>query len=400
MKHYEKEARRLSMLRIGINEYHPFWGYLLMQVSLIPSAGLGESIAATDCLKTIFYNPDKTQSLSLKELGFVLLHELGHMVYATIPRKNARDHFLWNCATDYAINRIVSQVPATIGGTLYSPPEGILLDKKYDGMIAETIYETLVENPPDFLKPRKVTITLGDQDGSPLEIPGVLDHDGGLDIHLPCDLTDEQREDLDSRIRAAIQHWEQANKRGHIPGNLEREFGIRKSRIDWKQILRSQVCQAIGVEEYSLSRPNKKWLSKGFIVPGISDEKVPLVAIALDTSASMDPEMILQAVSEIRSMAEGVADLILLVCDAKIHEEVGFANLEQWLKKGKASGGGGTSHIPVFNYLHEKGICPEIFVGFSDLFSTFPARRPFFPVLWVTPCKHGTAPWGRVLAVE
>lgn len=94
------EARRVSVLRMQMQELHPFWGYLLMQVRMVPSPGL-PAFAATDCVRRVWFNPLRTRHLGLAQLGFVLAHEAGHQVTASAERRRGRDPHLWNCATDY-----------------------------------------------------------------------------------------------------------------------------------------------------------------------------------------------------------------------------------------------------------------------------------------------------------
>lgn len=404
----EKEARRLTMLRMQLLESHPFWGYLLMQVRLIQSNKIG-AIAATDCIRNIWYDPEKTSSLTVSQLGFVLLHEIGHLVCESGVRQKGRDLFLWNCATDYAINRIISEIPrfgSLEGERLYDPIPGILLDRKYNGMIAETIYEALAKDPPDFLKPKKITITLeyGENETGggkkSIELPGVMNHGGGIDVHLPGNLSEEEKEELFSRLRAAVSHWQACDKRGNIPGDLERAFSSGKPKVDWKRLLRIHVSSALTKDDYSLARPNKRWLGQDLIVPGITGEQVPLIVVALDTSGSMSQEQITMAVNEVRGIAKEVADIRLLVCDQKVQKVVPLQGLEGWIKKGNAMGGGGTSHMPVFDHMKQHKLVPDLFIGLTDLFSVFPKTKPNFPVLWVTPKAHGAAPWGRVLEVS
>ena len=140
------ESARISALRMQLLDLHPFWGYLLLQAQLIVDPNL-EALAATDGHRRIWFNPDRTRELSLSELGFVLLHEIGHHVQASFTRERGRNPLLWNCATDYAINRVVHSIrrnPQSV--PMYAPPKGILLDKRFDGMVAESIYEQLLKD--------------------------------------------------------------------------------------------------------------------------------------------------------------------------------------------------------------------------------------------------------------
>ncbi|HNV72727.1 MAG TPA: hypothetical protein PKO06_23660, partial [Candidatus Ozemobacteraceae bacterium] len=163
------ERERLTSIRSQLLETHPFWGYLLLQMRLIPDVSLPH-LAATDCYRTIWYNPLQTRQLNIRQLGFVLAHEIGHSVFATNERQGVRNPFLWNCATDYAINRIVAEICHPGGWQkrpLYEVPNTklengeeikILLDKQYDGMIAEMIYERLAED--ELQKPSIIKLTL------------------------------------------------------------------------------------------------------------------------------------------------------------------------------------------------------------------------------------------------
>jgi len=119
------EARRVSALRLQLMDLHPFWGYLLAHLRILHAPQLC-SFAATDCRRHVWPNPLLTRHLSLPQLGFVLAHELGHHLLATADRRRGRRAHRWNCATDYAINRIVAAIehPARPGERLYRSPDG------------------------------------------------------------------------------------------------------------------------------------------------------------------------------------------------------------------------------------------------------------------------------------
>ena len=226
------EAARVSALRLQILDLHPFWGYLLAHLKIVPAPGLC-SFAATDCWRHVWYNPARTKVLSLQQLGFVLVHELGHHLLASLDRQQGRNPHLWNCATDYAINRIVARLehPARPGEALYYSPDGdypelgkvrILLESRWDGMIAEAIYEYL--SAAALPAPTSVLVELepaDGEDGTVLRLPNTTDHGGGLDIHLlvpvfgarapddAADILQELPDDLKEQILDAIADEEQ-----------------------------------------------------------------------------------------------------------------------------------------------------------------------------------------------
>jgi predicted metal-dependent peptidase len=409
----EGEADRVAGVRMRLLEEHPFWGYLLMQVKLVPNVDL-PTLAATDCLHHIWYNPNFTCHLDRKQLGFVFAHEVGHQVFASFERQYGRDHHLWNCATDFAINRIVSALvdPASSyhKKPLYSSPNGeipglgkieILLDASFAQLTAEAIYDRLVSEGESAAagglpQPRANDVML---DGE-VTIPGVANHQGGIDIHLPIPSSEQRREVLADRMRAAVEFWEASDKRGTLPGEVLRAYQEKRSRVPWQRLLRAFVSQATSRVEYDVRRPQARWLEQGFVVPSWGGEAGPCVVIALDTSGSINPAQLGALIGEVRAVAAEAGDGMLIVHDAKVQEVVTLEEIGPWLRNLAAKGGGGTSHIPVFDRLREEGVQPDVFIGLTDLYSEFPERTPPFPVVWLVPPRHGSVPFGRVIVAR
>ncbi len=408
----DEEAARVSSLRMQMLEMHPFWGYLLLQVKLVPAPSL-EAFAATDCVRHIWYNPLLTRHLTSAQFGFILAHEVGHQLFASEDRQQGRSHHLWNCATDYAINRIVAAIghPARPRAKLYAPPTGkvpglgkveILLDLRWTGMIAEAIYEYLAaEELPD---PVSVTLELPDRvdgNGDGLRIPNLTDHRGGIDIHLPENLTTYQRDELLGRIAGAMETWEKQDRAGDIPGDLVREILLRhKPVVPWQRIFRQFSGQAVCKDDYSLSRPNKRYLDEGLVVPGLYSEQAGNIVVSLDTSGSMTEPQLEAVGKELQGLREQAVEMTLVVADAEVQEVVGPDRLERFLRAGRFRGGGGTDHRPVFDWVRQSRSRPDLFVGLTDLYSNFPDRRPPYPVVWLVAQEHGPAPWGRVIEVN
>jgi predicted metal-dependent peptidase len=411
------ELERISTLRMQMLEMHPFWGYLLLQVKVVPAPQL-KCIAATDCVRHIWFNPTHTRHLSTAQLGFVLAHEVGHQVFASGPRQRGRNPHLWNCATDYAINRIVAMIehPGKPGRQLYEVPNGtlpelgelkILLDHQWEGMIAEAIYEYLAAK--DLPEPVSVTLTLpvdgeGDgsgEGGSVLEIPNLTDHGGGLDVHLPEGLTPGQREVLVDRLAAAVGHWRDQGTRGDIPGNVQRRFRPGEAaRLPWRQVLHAYAQQATARDDYSLARPNRRYLAQDLVVPGLYSERTGHIVVAVDTSGSVTAAQLDAVGGELAHLADEVAEMTLIVADAEVREVVTLDALPAYLARAEMVGGGGTDHRPVFDWVAEHRLQPDLFIGLTDLYSRFPKRAPSYPVLWVVPERHRDAPWGRVLTLR
>lgn len=394
----DAEMGRVRALKLQLQEHHPFWGYLLLTTRIVLDRAL-PCIAATDCLHTIWLNPARTAGLSVGQLGFALAHELGHHVYATLHRAAGRDHRRWNRATDYAINRIVADIaPAggPAGARLYEVIPNILLDRRYDGLIAEAIYERLLAedaagaaDSPDRAD--------GEADVGGLRGRG---HGGGLDIHLPLPMDAASREEREARVRAAVDAFQQAGSRGHAPVEALRAFGAAVPRIPWQRVLRRFAQPAMDLDDLDPRRPHRRWLGEGVLLPGRSGERVPEVVVALDTSGSMGADQLRAACAELRGIAGAAARLHLVVADAAVQEVLTEETLEPWLRRGRARGGGGTDHRPVFDWMQRQRIRPDLFVGITDLHTELPPRRPPYPVIWLCPPNAGTAPWGQKVVMN
>ena len=397
----QDEKARISAIRMDLLEKHPFWGFLLAQCRIKPVESL-PSIAATDCKLNIYFNPSETSTLTMRQLGFVLLHEVCHHVQASFGRRRGRNHLLWNCATDYTINRIVYAIGNGLRHS-YDPIPGILLDAKFDGMPAETIYEHLLDDP-DFRQNRgsgPVELELsedGEGSGEGTGAVGAVDHGGGIDIHLPDNLTEDDLRKIGRMIRAAIAHHEASGRRGSIPGEIARHYISAKPRIHWRSVLRRHIETTLGADEHSWSRPDRRWLSAGAFVPGRTGESIGRIVVAVDTSGSMTLETLGLVIAEIRTIAGLAGEIEVISADSAVREVIKADEVSRWLAAGTAKGGGGTDHRPVFDHIH-RGETPDLFVGLTDLESIFPERRPPYPVIWVCPPNHGEVPWGKVVVV-
>ncbi len=397
------EARRLAALRLELLDAHPFWGHLLLQVQLVPALSL-PTLAATDCRNHIWYNPKFTHHLDFRQLGFVLAHEIGHHVFESLSRRDGRNLHLWNCATDYAINRMVAAMESD-RGRLYQAPSGRvpglgdvqpLLDKRFDGMTAEQIYDKLWEESPP-LEPTTITLELPRGPG----VGKVSDHHGGIDVHLPNRLSAADRGALVDRLSSAVEAHRASGANVDLPPGVERLVdGLLPPSVPWQRLLARYVGEAQAQQDYSYARPNRRWLMEDLLVPGLHSEDPGRVVVAVDTSGSIGPKLLQAMASELGRLSTLVPQITVLIADAQVHTEVPTQDLAGFLQRQTFKGGGGTNHVPVFEWIAKRNLRPELFIGLTDLRSHFPAVKPPFPVVWVVPKRHGRAPWGRVCEAE
>ena len=93
---------KLITARIGLLLKAPFFGNLATRMQLI-NADEWCSTAATDGRK-FYYNSEFVNKMPLKQVEFLVGHEVLHVVYDHMGRRVDRDPKLSNIAADYCVN--------------------------------------------------------------------------------------------------------------------------------------------------------------------------------------------------------------------------------------------------------------------------------------------------------
>jgi predicted metal-dependent peptidase len=90
------------------------------------------------------------------------------------------------------------------------------------------------------------------------------------------------------------------------------------------------------------------------------------------------------------------ARITLLPCDVQLAfgSPWTFEAWEQVRLPAKIQGGGGTSFVPVFEWVEVQNMWPDLLLYFTDAQGTFPEQEPTYPVLWVVKGK-AKVPWGQ-----
>jgi len=183
---------------------------------------------------------------------------------------------------------------------------------------------------------------------------------------------------------------------GKMPAGLERMIGtLLEPKINWKALLYRYVTNEI-ISDCSYSRPHKKSESIGIYFPHTVKENVE-IAVAIDSSGSIDSESINEFISEIVGIGRSFANLnmTLLVCDAKVHDVYEIRNGFD-PKDVKIRGGGGTDFSDVFKFLEENKPYTKLLIFFTDLLGTFP-RSTNIKTLWVVKGGYEKAPFGEII---
>lgn len=376
-------AKKIVKARAGLIIDQPFFGTLALRLMLkvmspqmeqtFKARGLKPTLAVDG--RTIYYSEAFIDGLDVNLTKSAFAHEVGHCVFDHIGRRRHRDPNGWNIAGDYVINDMLKSAGFTLG-------EGWLYDPKYVGMTADQIYQAL---PP----------SAKDGSGSGKGMKPLCDiMDGAGDANEQ--LTEVERNDW--KI-ATIQAANAAKAQGKLPGSLERFIDeLVNTKVDWRERLRRFITER-SKDEYTWTRPNRRYLSAGLYLPSLYSETMGTIAVVTDDSGSIGNDVLQAFASEIAGIRDSVRPkkTIVLSCDAKVNHVDELEPDDEF--KLKCHGGGGTDFRPPFKWLARRDIRPAALIYLTDMYGPFPEHDPGYPVMWVA-TSDVVGPFGDTIKIE
>jgi len=346
------KAFNLNVLLYALSRQYPFYYELLQDIKLIvtkqvPTAGVNFKEGRIN----IFINPEFMNRLTCKEQVAVMVHEFEHICLEHIKETPEQKK---NIAMDIAINQNVKNLPSNC------------LNLKFFDQFDDTIKSKVIKqaNWQHYfnLIPDKYSMgggkagevgkkgETGEGEGS-----GGVGGQEQFDDHGNFgngDGVDLGNIDVGGMLSRA---YESVQDKGGIPSYITdkiREIHSRKASLNYKQILNSALKKSLIKDaKHDWSRPSKRY---GFLSKGTSQNKVPRLAIWLDTSGSIGS----------RELNEffGIVDNFSKLC--KVDIALNFWNTNVYLKsKYKQNGskeldydvqGGGTDIRDTIKHINQQ----------------------------------------------
>jgi len=374
-------------------------------------------IAATDSYE-IFLNPEPYFKRALPERVFILAHEVMHAVFnhcglmylsrsrgkvVTLAGKNLEySQELMNMAMDYVINDLLHE--SKVGTTPKDACHDKTIGTKDESCI--DVYEKLYKK-------------CGGGKGGGTGQGGLM----GTDVLSPG--SGQGKDAASANSARNEQEWSTtvaaaaaaAKAMGKLPAALEQAFGeILDPAVDWTDYLKSFFARKVGSGGYDWRRADRQLITRGIgavegtavFAPGRSGYGAGTIVVGMDSSGSIyaDPSLIDRWMGELAGILNDVRPkrIIVVWCDAdvqRVDEVEDSPDLDVIRHKG-AKGGGGTSFIPVFDWIEKEQLVPEALVYLTDGYGSFPAAPgPAYPVLWgnITPNYEKNYPFGEVVTI-
>lgn len=378
--------QKISQAKAKLLVDYPLFGVLASKLEL----SLNDDIESfkSNGIK-LEYNSDFLVELTDKEMEFVFANGAMHASLSHEARKNGRSGWLWQLATDYAINDMLVE-------NGLQKPHRAHYSKRFSGMYAEEIYAELKE---DILRDE-------------------LEYEAD-DIEDTQDNSDKKNNPKDSQLSQEKQHNSQdvelsqeeqlfeefakakideAQKDGEIPASMARFFKLTcKSKIDWRDELKAALDKFYR-DDYTLLPPSKKLLYSGIYLPSSKSQRFKFV-VAIDSSGSVDEALLGTFLSELNFIMNTFSNfqLDLLVCDDRIQTHKTFYSGD--ILDVELRGGGATDFRAVFEFIESELEDVKLLLYFSDLDGVFPKERPMYEVKWIAPMES-EVPFGEVIIIE
>lgn len=336
-----------------------------------------------------WYGRDFVEGINDAELRFVILHESYHKLYKHLTtwkhlyEKNAR---VANMACDYVINIKITDDNAD--GFAVMPEMG-LLDEKYRDWDSARVFDDLMqsqdnesgrdgEGQPGSGRPGQGNGGQGNE--SP---QGFDDHDWEGATELSADDQRELARDIDEAIRQGAMI---AGKMG--TGGDRGLTELLKPQVDWREVLREFITSTCAGNDYSTwKRPSRRFIGAGVYMPSGISETVESVHFSGDMSGSIGSReqsvILTEASTAIDTVKPDVVHMTYWDTKVTRHEKYTGADVNDFAKSTKPTGGGGTNVTCVPAFLRDNGIKPQASIVITDGYLGGDWGTWDHPVLWI-----------------
>ena len=345
--------------------------------------------------KVIRYNVEFVESLKEKEKIALFLHEICHVAFDHIARRDGKNRKLWNIATDAVINALLKKegLPLIEGGI--DIPEAI----NYD---SDEMYEYLLQKMPE--EDYKIIIFIqGEMKLSDMENYGEESHslwdeienekmnENGCDNNPNSNAKDsnennqvkdgerkafeKNKEEREQRLKEFNRELlEEASLSGNNESTTERritDIGIASHSIDWRRILKQTLKGNQDWTRINSRIRNNFFRYRLYTIPETETE------ILLDTSSSVNDVLLRNFLKECKHILKD--SKVKIGCfDTQFY---GFKEIKKNddIDNLKFSGGGGTDFNVAMNSFSQRATNKIIF---TDGESQMPYKEAK-DVIWI-----------------
>lgn len=402
-----------------ISEREVYYGYFLMNMQFSVNFYI-DSIAGIklNTFPPVFEsNPLLLCGFTLKEIIFIVCHEIEHVILKhpaemvrNCPDNNQELLYRFNIAADASVNeRILSDIENS-GIKYMSMPDGSVTS----GYISEKYHIRKVLPLENYMYYFNLIKDKEDSENSDRnENDGESGSSGQIITSENAGrLTDHNWETGESAEEAEAVLKEFINRvadtmsdevKEIIPGrfmSLVNELNA-PPKLSWQKILKKYIGTISAYKRSTRSRLNRRQPER-YDLSGHLDDKILKIVVAIDTSASVDDDMISDIFNEIFAiLSKRKHEITVIECDSKV-QRVYRASKKSDIQK-KITGRGGTLFTPVIEFINkDKYYRDALLIYFTDGFGEDSIPKPMtYRNIWVIAVEDEylsvEEPYGAVL---
>lgn len=420
-----------------ISERDSYYGYFLinMQFKVNFFANIIAGIKLNSFPPVFESNPLLLCGFTLKEIIYIVCHEIDHILFnhpaemvKANPDGDPRTFYEFNLAADAAVNDRINHEIAAENHNFMTAPEGLITSQALSRMFqlgkicpmeSYAYYFALIHKKrprlPDDGAPQNgpESILSKNQRGDGSPSSGGAGQDGG-DAAAAADGSGSQAgerqlvtvkncngqisdhdwnagQDAESAAAAAKELVNAASSmmseesRGLMPAHFTSQVELlnRPPVLAWQAILKKYVGTITANKRRTRMRLNRRQPER-FDLSGTMSDKLLKIVVTVDTSGSMDDEMIAEVFNEIFAiLAKRRHEITVIECDAKV-QRVYRARTPADIKR-KVAGRGGTWFSPVIEYVNsDRYFRDALLIYFTDGYGETEIPRPrTYRNIWV-----------------
>lgn len=392
----DNRSKRIEAAQLRVLFAAPFFapGVAKLPVKCMPGeelrakTGLPPNQVATACTdgNSILMANEFMDSLSDAQLVTLLCHEVCHPLFGHLWRAPVGgDMGVWNQACDYKVNAMLKDYGATVTERgladpfpFPEPAAAYCFSPEFSEDSEESVYNKLMA---------RKTAGAGSGKGKGGKAAGGSNGAQGMPnfgqfMQAAGQTPSQAKASAKDWERTLIQSVHAAKSQGQCPAGFERLVNqLLNPKVAWQEILRSLLREQCA-DDWDFLTPALEWTSSDFIMPSMRSDRVSTVVFAIDTSGSVDDDLLAQFKAEMQGCLDNMRPrkLVEICCDSVIHAEREYGTGD--MIKMDAPGGGGTSFVPVMERCANMEPMPKAVVYLTDLQGDF-GTDPGFPVIWV-----------------
>jgi len=340
---------------------YPFFGSVIANAKLVEQEEIGT--AATDGTN-ICYNPKFLETLNESQQIFVFAHEISHIAFKHIERSENKNKFAWNLATDAVVNALLKNDGLELVDGVVDIPEAINCD-------AEEMYKIIMKELNKKQEEEKSDKENSKNENNSNQNVGHDDHSNWQDViekkkqkdnssneeksntsKSEISNSDEpnyaelgekeafkkNKEEKERQIQELSKSLARESQAGTDAGKIKkdiRSIGAAPPIIDWRKQLKESVNFNV---DWSYSNATIEY---GVLTPQLEELTTPETEIVLDTSGSIDDELLKTFLRECKNILQ--SSKVRVGCfDTEFYGFHEIKSVED-IDKLEFEGGGGTN---------------------------------------------------------